>query len=164
MVSRRDPYNAGMAVDATERPERKRFHDFVRASGLRMTAERIALFEAIYGQHGHIDAAEILCAMRASGSKISRATVYRNLDLLVESGLVRKQRLGGRHVYEHVHAGQRHDHLVCRRCGRVVEFVSPGIEALQREICRAHGFAPNDHSLQIQSLCLDCSAAASPDD
>jgi Fur family ferric uptake transcriptional regulator len=124
-----------------------------------MTGERLALFEAIYSQHGHIDATEILRSMRGAGSKISRATVYRNLELLVESGLVRRQRLGRRLVYEHVHAGQRHDHLVCRRCGRVVEFVSPGIEALQREICRAHGFEPDDHSLQIQSLCLECSSA-----
>jgi Fur family ferric uptake transcriptional regulator len=124
-----------------------------------MTAERLALFDEIYVQHGHIDAAAILVAMRAAGSKISRATVYRNLDLLVECGLVRKQRLGGRHVYEHVHAGQRHDHLVCRRCGRVVEFVSPGISAMQREICRAHEFAPDEHSLQIQSLCLGCARA-----
>jgi Fur family ferric uptake transcriptional regulator len=149
-----------MSLDGKERPEQQRFREFVRSSGLRMTGERLALFEAIYAQHGHIDAAEILRTMRSSGSKISRATVYRNLDLLVDCGLVRKQRLGERHVYEHVHSGQRHDHLVCRRCGRVVEFVSPGIEALQREICRAHGFDPNDHSLQIQSLCVDCSAAS----
>ncbi|HVS13376.1 MAG TPA: transcriptional repressor [Thermoanaerobaculia bacterium] len=148
-----------MSPRSSERPERRRFRESVRARGQRMTGERLALFDEIYAQHGHIDAAEILRAMRAAGSKISRATIYRNLDLLVDCGLVRKQRLGGRHIYEHVHTGQRHDHLVCRRCGRVVEFVSPGIEAMQREICRAHGFEPEDHSLQIQSLCLECAGA-----
>ena len=141
------------------RAERERFREFVRVKGLRMTAERLALFDEIYAQHGHIDADELLRSMKAQGSKISRATVYRNLDLLVECGLVRKHLLGGRrHFYEHLHRGQRHDHLVCRHCGKVVEFVSPGIEAMQREICRAHGFSPSEHSLQILSICQECAA------
>ncbi len=142
-----------MAVPA----ERERFREFVRIRGLRMTAERLTLFEEIYAQHGHLDAEQLLLSLRTSGSKISRATVYRNLELLVECGLVRKHRLGGgRWVYEHLHRGQRHDHLVCRVCGRVAEFTSPGIEALQREICRAHGFSASDHSLQILAICSDC--------
>jgi Fur family ferric uptake transcriptional regulator len=138
-------------------PERERFLKFIRAQGLRVTAERLALFEEIYSQHGHIDAEELLAAMKRDGHKISRATVYRNLELLVECGLVRKHRLGrNRYLYEHEHSGQRHDHLVCRECGRVVEFVSPGIQALQQEICRAHGFVPTLHSLQILGLCRRC--------
>jgi Fe2+ or Zn2+ uptake regulation protein len=96
--------------------------------------------------------------------KISRATVYRNLDLLVESGLARKQRLGSRgFLYEHMHSGQQHDHLVCTGCGRVVEFVSPGIAALQAEICRAHGFLPARHTLQIAGLCNRCAEGAVSD-
>ena len=143
-------------------PERQRFIEYVRDRGLRLTSERLALFDEIYAQHGHIDAEELLQAMKSSGLKTSRATVYRNLDLLVECGLVRKHRLGGnRHLYEHVHVGQRHDHLVCSECSRVVEFVSPAIESLQREICRAHGFEPSSHSLQILGLCVDCAKVTS---
>lgn len=116
------------------------------------------LFDEIYRQHGHIDAEQILAAMKARGSTISRATVYRNLDLLVACGLVRKQRLGAKgHLFEHIHPGQEHDHLVCIECGRVVEFVSPGIAALQAGICRAHGFSPDHHQLQILGRCADCS-------
>ena len=137
--------------------ERQTFLQFLRDGGHRVTSERLALFDEIFAQHGHIDAEELLAAMKARSLKISRATVYRNLDLLVECGVVRKHQLGGsRHLYEHVHVGQRHDHLFCRECGRVVEFVSPGIEAMQNEICRAHGFEPNVHSLQITGLCRDC--------
>ena len=55
-----------------------------------------------------------------------------------------------------IHGGQQHDHLVCTGCGRVVEFVSPGIAALQGEICRAHGFVPSPHSLQITGRCNQC--------
>jgi len=128
--------------------ERDRFLQFLRSQGLRVTQERLALFEEIFAQHKHIDAEELLAAMKNRGLKISRATVYRNLDLLVDCGLVRKQRLGrDRFLYEHVHGGQHHDHLVCTVCGRVVEFVSPGIVALQAEICRAHGFQPSEPSI-----------------
>ena len=137
--------------------EKEQFLQFLRGRGQRVTGERLALFDEIFSQHGHIDAEELLGAMKARGLKISRATVYRNLDLLVECGLARKQRLGSRgFLYEHVHPGQQHDHLVCTGCGRVVEFVSPGIVALQAEICRAHGFVPTRHTLQIAGLCNTC--------
>lgn len=143
--------------------ERERFLQFLRSRGHRVTQERLALFEEIFAQHKHIDAEELLAAMKQRGLKISRATVYRNLDLLVECGMVRKQRLGqDRFFYEHVHGGQHHDHLVCTGCGRVVEFVSPGIAALQVEICRAHGFVPTRHTLQISGLCNDCAGAQIP--
>jgi len=137
--------------------EKQRFLQLLRARGQRVTGERLALFDEIFSQHGHIDAEELLAAMKGRGLKISRATVYRNLDLLVAYGLARKQRLErNRFLYEHVHSGQQHDHLVCTGCGRVVEFISPGIAALQAEICRAHGFVATRHTLQIIGLCNQC--------
>ncbi|HEX3530768.1 MAG TPA: Fur family transcriptional regulator [Thermoanaerobaculia bacterium] len=137
--------------------EKQRFLQLLRERGQRVTGERLALFDEIFSQHGHIDAEELLAAMKARGLKISRATVYRNLDLLVACGLARKQRLErNRFLYEHVHSGQQHDHLVCTGCGRVVEFISPGIAALQAEICRAHGFVATRHTLQIIGLCNQC--------
>ncbi len=137
--------------------EHAQFLAFLRDRGLRLTSERLAVFEEIYRQHRHIDAEELLAALKGRGHKISRATVYRNLEVLVACGLVRKQRLGqDRYLYEHLHAGQSHDHLVCAGCGRVVEFVSPGIAALQSGICRAHGFSPDHHQLQILGLCNAC--------
>lgn len=140
--------------------EREQFITYLRERGQRVTSERLALFDEIFAHHGHIDAEQLHRSLRRRGMKISRATVYRNLDLLVECGLVTRQRLGRRrYLYEHVHSGQRHDHLVCTECGRVVEFVSPGISALQGEICRAHGFVPSHHSLQIMGLCNECAEA-----
>jgi Fur family ferric uptake transcriptional regulator len=140
--------------------ERRQFIDFIRSRGMRVTPERLALLEEIYRQHGHIDAEEIFAGLRASGQKVSRATVYRNLELLVECGLVQRQRLGrNRFLYEHVHAGQNHDHLACRDCGRVVEFVSPSIQAMLNEICRAHGFSREARQVQIFGLCEACARA-----
>lgn len=142
-------------------PELDEFLGMLRERGHRVTPERLHLFREVYSQHGHLDADGLLSSMQKRGLKISRATLYRNLDLLAEMGFVKKYRLGGnRFLYEHVHEGQRHDHLVCTECGRVAEFVSPGIEAMQREICRAHGFDPDQHTLQINSVCLDCGGKA----
>lgn len=145
----------------TKLPEEQPFLDYLRSRGLRSTAERRLLIREIFAQHGHIDAESILSAVRARGLSISRATVYRNLELLVEAGLAHKVRLSGRRfLYEHLHKGQRHDHLACRRCGRMVEFVSAGITALLGEICRAHGFDGKQNQLQILGLCRDCVAKA----
>jgi len=144
--------------------ERKRFVEYLHSRGLRLTQERQALFDEVFAQHGHLDAEELLAAIRRQGSRISRATVYRNLALLERSGLVRKHRLArSRHLYEHVHLGQDHDHLVCAACGRVVEFRSPGIAALLGEICRAHGFDPVRHALQILGRCRICAPSAGPE-
>lgn len=141
--------------------EKEEFLRFLRRRGQRVTGERLALLEEIFSLHGHIDAEELLVSMKSRGLKISRATVYRNLELLVESGLVRKHQLVGRGLlYEHIHPGQGHDHLVCTRCGRMIEFISPGINALQAEICRAHGFVTSQHTLQILGVCNQCAQAA----
>lgn len=138
-------------------PELEEFLEVLRAKGHRVTETRLALFKEIYSHHSHIDADALLESMNERGEKISRATLYRNLDLMAEYGFVEKRRMGGnRYLYEHVHAGLRHDHLVCSECGKVVEFVSPGIEAMQREICKAHGFDPDRHTLQIHSVCEEC--------
>lgn len=144
-------------------PELEIFRAFLKASGRRITGERLAVFEEIFAQHGHLDAETLYRSMRARGLGIGRATVYRNLELLVECGLVRKYRLGRRrYLYEHLHPGQQHDHLVCTACGRVAEFISPGIRALQREICKAHGFVADEHTLQISGLCRDCAPHRPP--
>ena len=143
--------------------EEELFVEFLRSRDLRVTAERRALLRAIFAQHRHIDAEEVLRAARAAGHKISRATVYRNLELLVAAGLAHKVRLGDhRIVYEHLHPGQSHDHLACRRCGRIVEFVSAGISALLGEICRAHDFEPRRNQIQIVGVCRECAAAEAP--
>ena len=152
-----------MPTTLAHQAERGIFEGYIRNQGGRVTPERLRLFEEIFDQHGHIDAERLYRSLRESGSKISRATVYRNLDLLVECGLVRRQRLGQRrYLYEHIHPGQAHDHLVCRVCDRVVEFMSPAISALQREISRAHGFDPDEHTLQISGICVACADEEAP--
>ncbi len=135
----------------------KLFIQYLRENTLKVTQERLALLEEIFSTSEHLDADDLLARMKTKKKKVSRATVYRTLDLLVQCGLVRKSRLGHEHYfYEKVQPGKRHDHMVCTHCGKIVEFWDPGIDERQRQICQEHGFRPSFYSIQIQGLCKAC--------
>ena len=85
--------------------------------------------------------------------------VRRTLRLLCDLGIAQPIRLDGQVYYEHLHLDHHHDHLVCVRCGSIVEFVDPGIEALQRDACQSNGFTPLMHKLEIRGVCRECAAA-----
>ena len=135
----------------------ERFQDFLRTQGLKLTAERAALVREIFAIHYHFEADELLFKMKEKSVKISRATVYRTLELLVKSGLVRRVHLGEDHYhYEHVSGNSHHDHLICTTCGGVIEFHDEQLEARQREICEKKKFTPTFHNLQILGVCDSC--------
>ena len=134
-----------------------RFGDFLQQQGLKLTTEREALVREIFSIHYHFEADELLFKMKQNNVKISRATVYRTLELLVKSGLVRRVHLGEDHYhYEHVSGNSHHDHLICTTCGAVIEFHDQDLERRQREICERKKFTPTFHNLQILGLCDAC--------
>lgn len=134
-----------------------RFQSFLQTQGLKLTSERVALVREIFSTHYHFEADELLFKMKQKGLKISRATVYRTLELLVKSGLVRRVHLGEDHYhYEHVAGNSHHDHLICTTCGGVIEFNDPALEARQIEICEKKKFTPTFHNLQILGVCYSC--------
>ena len=134
-----------------------KFADFLQQQGLKLTSEREALLREIFSIHYHFEADELLFKMKQNNVKISRATVYRTLELLVKSGLVRRVHLGEDHYhYEHVSGNSHHDHLVCTTCGAVIEFHDEDLERRQREICERKKFTPTFHNLQILGLCDAC--------
>src|SRR3954454_18373385 len=111
-----------------------RFQDFLASNALKLTSERESLVREIFATHYHFEADELLFKMKQKSVKISRATVYRTLELLVKSGLVRRVHLGEDHYhYEHVAGNSHHDHLICTACGSVIEFNDPELEARQLE-------------------------------
>lgn len=128
--------------------------EFVRR-GLRLTRGRREVFGAIVGLGSHFDAED---AMRALAGRASKATVYRCLGLLVDCGLIRRVRLGdeGSWKYERLAAGDHHDHIVCLKCGKVIEFRNDEIERLQEEVCRRHGFRLVGHRMRIAGYCREC--------
>jgi Fur family transcriptional regulator, ferric uptake regulator len=137
--------------------EINRFGDFLQTQGLKLTSERTALVREIFSTHYHFEADELLFKMKDKAVKISRATVYRTLELLVKSGMVRRVHLGEDHYhYEHVRGDSHHDHLICTMCGGVIEFHDEELERRQREICERKKFTPTFHNLQILGVCDSC--------
>jgi Fur family transcriptional regulator, ferric uptake regulator len=134
-----------------------RFREFLLGQNLKLTRERESLLKAIFSIHYHFEADELCFRLKQDGVKTSRATVYRTLDLLVKSGLVRRVHLGEDHYhYERVTGNSHHDHLICTTCGTVIEFNDPELEARQDEICRRKKFTPTFHNLQILGVCGAC--------
>jgi Fur family ferric uptake transcriptional regulator len=143
-------------MPAVER-EINRFQTFLGTQGLRLTRERIALVRVIFSTHYHFEADELLLKMKQAGVKISRATIYRTLELLVKSGMVRRVHLGEDHYhYEHVSGNSHHDHLICTTCGSVIEFHDVALEKRTHEICDKKKFTPTFHNLQILGICDSC--------
>ncbi|HEY0787176.1 MAG TPA: transcriptional repressor [Thermoanaerobaculia bacterium] len=138
--------------------EIERFRHYLQQQGLKLTNERRALIREIFGTHYHFDADELLDKLKQNSAKISRATVYRTLELLVKSGMVRRVHLGEDHYhYERVTTDDvHHDHLICTTCGSVIEFHDDKLEARQAQICEQHRFTPTFHNLQILGVCSRC--------
>jgi Fur family ferric uptake transcriptional regulator len=135
----------------------KFFVQYLRDNNLKVTKERLMLLEELFNSNGHLDADSLLFQLRNQGKRVSRATIYRTLDLLVQCGLARKSRLGREHyVYERVTPGKRHDHMVCTGCGQIIEFYDSDLDERQRQVCLEHSFRPSFYSLQIQGLCAEC--------
>ena len=134
-----------------------KFKEFLTSKSLKFTAERQAILDRVFANHKHFEADELLVDLRLNDIKVSKATIYRTLSLLVKSGLLREVIFGERHAhYEHVYGHEHHDHLVCNNCGKVIEFVEHKIEMLQEEVCKKNKFEAESHRLQIQGLCEDC--------
>ncbi len=133
------------------------FRKYLERRGLKLTAERQALFDEIFSRHEHLEADELLVRLRSKHKKISRATIYRTLELLVDSGIVGRVRIGeAGYRYERLRAGDHHDHLICDHCGRVIEFFEPRIEHLQDEVAERYGFVLLSHTHQMRGICRSC--------
>jgi Fur family ferric uptake transcriptional regulator len=133
------------------------FRNFLGEKGLKLTKERIAILKEVFSYHGHFEPEHLYFRMREGGSKASRASVYRTLTLLVESGLVEKvTRTEKGNVYEHTYGHRHHDHMICGGCGKIIEFYSEKLENLQDEICARNGFEGVSHILEIRGYCEKC--------
>ncbi|NOZ24582.1 MAG: transcriptional repressor [Nitrospirae bacterium] len=136
------------------------FRDFLQEKGLKLTRERKVILEEVFRHDDHFDIDEFYLKIKQKGLKVSRASIYRTLPLLLECGLVDEVKTTERQAfYEHIHGRRHHDHLVCLSCGKVIEFYSPAIERLQEEICRRRRFKSLRHVLEIQGHCKDCASA-----
>jgi len=140
----------------------ERFEEYLQSRGKRTTQQRRALVDFIFERHDHFNADELIDAFteRHRDEKISRPTVYRTLDQLVEAGLLRKMTLSGRAVYEHDYGYPQHDHLYCQICDKLIEFSSEELQSLRDAVGREHDFRVTGHRLIITGVCRDSAAPA----
>lgn len=128
----------------------------LRKHGYRLTPQREMIVEAIAHAGRHVTAEEVLVQVRSRAKAVNVATVYRTLDLLVELGLASRADLGGGHVtYASVRHGP-HCHLVCRRCGKVIEAEYDAVAPLAERFRACYGFAVDLGHIVIPGLCTDC--------
>lgn len=139
---------------------RAAFEAFLKERGLKFTTQRQRIFERAFGTHDHFSAETLhgwLAEEDEDGGRVSRATVYRTLSLLVEGGFLESLDTGrGELVYEHVMGHKHHDHMVCVSCGKIEEFSDPAIEKLQEENAAKKGFHMIDHDLRLFGYCRAC--------
>src|SRR3989454_10417865 len=134
---------------------KQKFLEFLAKKNLRMTSQRMAIIDTAFSTDRHFTAEQLLARSRERDKSVSRATVYRTLPLLTESGLVREMDFGKDYKFydpnyaEHPH----HNHIICQDCERIVEFESEKIERLENEISHRLGFAVKAHRLQITASC-----------
>ncbi len=133
------------------------FKEFLKKKGLKLTEERKAILKDVFSFHGHFDPEELLIRLRKKGSRVSKASIYRTIPLLLESGLIEEAIKVDKHAhYEHTYGHGHHDHMICIKCGRVVEFHSQELEGLQEKLCRGDGFKSISHTLEIRGYCRKC--------
>jgi Fur family ferric uptake transcriptional regulator len=142
----------------TETPM-QRFAEFLAGRDLRLTEQRRLIAEVFFRAVGHPSAEEITREVKSANAGIGFATVYRTLKLLTEAGLAKGMSIGdGFARYETPSQRGHHDHLICRGCGRIVEFENDQIESLQEKVARQHGFTVTDHKMELYGLCGACRA------
>lgn len=155
-----DPAPLG-PLTVNELPEEK-FREFLEIRGEKLTEPRRVLVRHIFDTHKHFDADELVADLQQAGRRVSRATVYRTLRLLVEAGLLRELRLTNRNAFEHDYGYPSHDHLHCTECNKVVEFRNEAIRTLRESVSIEHGFRADGHRFVITGVCPACIRARKP--
>jgi Fur family transcriptional regulator, ferric uptake regulator len=130
-----------------------------RPSGGRRSGKRDLIVDLFLGQTGHLSADELVALVKRTDRRISRATIYRTLQWMVDAGIARRVDFGGgKFKFEHAYRHPRHFHLICKTCQRSFEFLSSDIEALIEEVAAARKFRPAQSVVQIYGVCEHCEA------
>lgn len=133
------------------------FQDYIRQRELRRTPERELILQEIFAIHGHFDVDSLYVLLKQKGLKISKASIYRTLPLLIDCGLVREVDFSQGHWhYEHIYGHSHHNHLRCLGCGEVLEFENSDLTLLEKQLAQQYGYRIKGHHLQVQGYCSTC--------
>lgn len=134
--------------------------EYVAKNGLKFTKQRELIAEVFFNTTEHLTAEDLLEKVREHDSQVSLATVYRTMKLLTDCGLANPHRFGERQtVYEPSESDDdHHDHIICRDCGKIFEFMDERIERIQDEVAQKHGLKLVSHRMELYGRCTrpDC--------
>lgn len=145
--------NVGDEINKTMAERARRL---LRAEGRRLTPQRELLLRTLEERGQHLDAEELFMLARERDPRLSLSTVYRTLNVLRDMGLVEELHLGEEHHHYEVASLGEHHHLVCTSCGSVIEFESPLMEQLKREVAEENDFQVNGIHIDLTGLCARC--------
>lgn len=133
------------------------FRNFLSKKNLHYTNQRSLIVEEFIQSKKHLSAEELYEIVKEKEEAIGQATVFRTLKLLEEAGIATPVNFGDKTVrYELAFEAGHHDHLVCTKCGKILEVYDSKLENRKEKICKEHGFLPSHHRLEIFGICKAC--------
>jgi len=143
--------------------EKSNFRALIETDEIGNVEERLNVIDAFLGTEEHVTLEDLLRILRERGHDYEPDFVRQCMNRWVEQGFAQKKKFEGQPPrYEHRHLSQHHDHLICTKCGKIVEFSNPDMERLQMQITVQNGFHMLQHKMEIYGLCSDCVARRSP--
>ncbi len=140
--------------------EQEVFLAHIQQKGLKRTAQRDLILDVFLRTEEHLSSEDLYLLVHKEDASVGQTTVYRTLKLLAEAGLAREVRFGdGMTHYEHNYKHEHHDHMICSNCGKIIEFYSAELEAIQDAMAAKHKFEVEQHLLRIIGICADCRRA-----
>ncbi|NLO17897.1 MAG: transcriptional repressor [Arcobacter butzleri] len=134
------------------------FKELLKKKGMKFTEQRAIILQILFSIDEHLNAEEIHDVVKKDypESNIGIATIYRTLSFLEEANLITSISFGTDGKKYEANKDEHHDHLICTKCGKIIEFVDEEIEKKQEQIAKKNGFTITSHSMQIFGICADC--------